>query len=411
MASTTPDTTLSFQEDYHGCLDGLRSSLTELLSSAGVLNARPQEMAREFKLNKNLAWKISKLVHEVPGHETLGFLPGPSGFRIFLEALTAHGLEANGVAKAESAFEAFQQMVVRHAGDRPTLQLLLDSLAAQEGDADRLEESRRLAYQGNSGILGIQARVRFSTFFVAPNPEKPDLLDTAYLGGLLGLRRFRPDAGWILSRNTSFADDGSNFPKPKRIALDPRYAGPGPSLLGDFTSHPSPAVSVRNLSEMELYELAQGPIGNTGVGDVCFGHFTLADLPRYKDAHNQFGEFHLFLASPVETLQFDMVLHRSLGVTEPPPAMMPLNFHQDLMPVSDRLPQDYLPMTEKPRLLHGARPTFATPLVEHYGEMTDLVFDRLGWKAEEFTAWRLEVKFPPLPATLVMSFPLHTDPR
>ncbi len=410
MPGMSPDTTLDFQEDYHGCLDGLRSSLTELLSGAGVLNARPQEVAREFKLNKNLAWKISKLVHENPSHETLGFIPGPSGFKIFLEALATHGLDEEGLGRAEAAFDAFQDMVVRHAGDRPTLQLLLDSLAAQEGDSTRLEESRRLAYQGNSGILGIQARVRFATFFVAPNPEKPELLDTAYLGGLLGLRRFRPDAGWVLSRNTSFADDGSEFPAPKRIALDPRFAGPGPSLLGDYSSSPIPTVSVRHCSEMELYELAEGPIGNTGVGDVCFGHFTLADLPRYQDAHNQNGEFHLFLASPVETLLFDIVLHKDLGVADAPKAMMPLNFHQDLMPARDRMPQDLLPMTEEPRELRGAKPAFATPMVEHYGEMTDLVFDRLAWDPADFRAWRLEVRFPPLPATLVMSFPLQVAP-
>ncbi len=410
MPGTTPNTSLSFQEDYHGCLDSLRGALTNLLSQAGVLNARPQEMAREFKLNKNLAWKISKLVHENPGHETLGFIPGPSGFRIFLEALAAHGLDASDVAKAEVTFGEFQDMVMRHAGDRSTLQLLLDSLAAQEGDADRLAESRRMAYQGNSGILGIQARVRFATFFVAPNPECPGKLDTAYLGGLLGLRRFRPDAGWILSRNTSFADDGSDFPSPKRIALDPRFAGPGPSLLGDFSSAPVPPVSIRQLPDMELYELAHGPIGNTGVGDVCFGHFTLADLPRYRDKHNHSGEFHLYLASPVETIQFDMVIHKSMGV-DAPTAAMPLNFHQDLLPAVDRLPQDYLPMTEEPRLLHGARPTFSTPLVENYTGMTDLVFERLGWKPEDFQAWRLEIKFPPLPATLILSFPLQEEPE
>ena len=75
------------------------------------------------------------------------------------------------------------------------------------------------------------------------------------------------------------------------------------------------------------------------------------------------------------------------------------------------MPQDYLPKTEEPRLLHGARPTFSTPLVENYTAMTDLVFERLGWKPEDFQAWRLEVKFPPLPATLIMSFPLQEEPE
>ena len=405
---TEPSTpTRSFLEDYHSCLDHLRASLADLLAASGLLHARPQEMAREFSLNKNLTWKISKLVHQNPSSETLSFIPGPSGFRIFLRALANYGVEPSLLEHSEKAFSDFQSMVRRHAGDRPTMQLLLDSVAADDGDHARLEESRRLAYQGNSGILGIQARVRLSTFFVAPNRENPSMLDSAFLGGLFGLRRFRPDARWILSRNTGFADDGSEVQSPRCLPLDPRSSQVGPSLLLDFTSSPVPEVSIRRFEDMDLYELAQGPIGNTGVADVCFGHFTRADLPRYRDAHNQNGEFHILLASPVETLIFDMVLHKDLGVDTIPQALMPLNFHQALMPASSRMGADYLPLPEKPRLLHGTQPTFATPRIERYTEMTELVFHRLGWDPHDFRAWRLEMQFPPLPATLIMSFPLQ----
>ncbi|MCP4092598.1 MAG: hypothetical protein GY747_04035 [Planctomycetes bacterium] len=405
------ETTLSFQEDYHGCIDGLRNVLTELLNGAGVLHARPQELAREFKLNKNLAWKISKLVHETPNHETLSFIPGSSGFQIVLTAFAKHGLDSATLAKAEAAFQSFQDMVERHADDRTTLQLLIDSLAAQGGDGKRLEESRRLAYQGNSGILGIQARVRFASFFVAPNPENPDMLDTAFLGGLLGVRRFRPNASWPLNRHTSFNDDGSPCPMPNIIPLDPLYPGPGPTLIGDFCSKPTPEVRVRNLPRMEIYELAPGPIGNSGVADICIGHYTLGEVPRYRDEHNHFGEFHLFLSSPIETLQFDLVLHKDLDVEELLDPILALNFNQAEAHPQERNKDEQLPMPEKPRLLFGAKPAFSTPLVERYNEMTDTVFDRLHWKPEDFRAWRLELSYPPLPATLAMSFPLHDPPK
>lgn len=404
-------TTLSFQEDYHGCIDGLRTVLTELLNGAGVLHARPQELAREFKLNKNLAWKFSKLVHEPPNHETLSFIPGTSGFQIVLNAFAKHGLDAGTLAKAEAAFQAFQEMVERHADDRTTLQLLIDSLAAQDGDGKRLEESRRLAFQGNTGILGIQARVRFATLFVAPNPDAPTTLDTALLGGILGVRRFRPNVTWPLNRHTLFNDDGSPRPRPNTIPLDPLFPGPGPTLIGEFCSKPTPEVRVRNSPRMEIFELGPGPIGNSGVADICFGHYTLGEVPRYRDEHNENGEFHLFLVSPVETLQFDLVLHKSLDVEELPDPILALNFnHAETGPV-ERSPEEQLPMPEKPRLLFGARPAFSTPLVERYGEMTDLVFERLQWKPEDFRAWRLELSYPPLPATLMFHFPLKEAPQ
>ena len=411
MAQPPPSNATRFREEYYACLDGLRSQLTEVLSNANALQDRPQKIARDFKLNKNLAWKISKLVHEDPGHETLSFIPGPSGFRIFLEAFGKHDISRDCLDKAEAAFEVFQAMVSRHAGDRGTLQLLLDSLAAQEGDGARLEESRRLAFQGNSGIFGVQAKVRFGSFFLAPNPEQPEMLDTATLGGLLGLRRFRPNASWILARSTSFADDDTESKAPLRTPLDPRFPGPGPSLLGAFSDQPPPSVTVKEVAGMELYELAGGPIGNTGIGNVSYGNYAKADVPRYRDAHNQNGEFHLFLANPVETLIFDFILHKDLGVTEAPTYSLPLNLHQAFLPAQSRASLELLPMAEKPKRLPGAKPILSTPLIEQYGEMTDLVFEKLEWNPEDFQAWRIEVRYPPLPATLIMSYPLLDAPK
>lgn len=410
MANPPTQANARFHEDYHDNLHALRTQIADLLSHAGVLHSRPQDIGREFGINKNLAWKISKLVHEEPCHETLNFIPGPSGFRIFLAALVKYGLPKDALDTAEAAYEGFQAMAACHAGDRPTLQLLLDSLAAEEGDGARLNESRRLAFQGNSGILGIQARVRFMSFFAAPNPQQPDMLDTAMLGGVLGLRRFRSNASWILSRNSSFSDDDTKSIAPNRIPLDPRFSGPGPSLLGDYSDMPIPKVTARNHNGMELFELSDGPIGNTGVENISFGHYSIADLPRYCDEHNQKGEFHFFLASPVETLHADIILHKDLGVVDIPNYSMPLNLHQSFLPAQSRTAPDLLPMAEKPRRIFGARPIFSTPLIERYGDMTDLVFERLGWNPEEFLAWRFEINYPPLPATLIVSFPLQSPP-
>ncbi|MGB0951829.1 MAG: hypothetical protein ACPG31_01265 [Planctomycetota bacterium] len=401
-----PETTSTFQEDYHDCLGSLRGALTDLLSGAGVLNARPQEIAREFKLNKNLAWKVSKLVHETPDHSTLSFIPGPSGFQIFLEALGTRGVPASQVTAADHAFQTFQEMVVRHAGDRPTLQLLLDSMALQEGDSSRLEESRRLAFQGNSGLLGIQANVRFSSFFFAPNPEDPTMLDKAFIGGLLGLRRFRPDASWVLLRHSAQDGEGNDVPVTGRIPLDPRFNGPGPSLLGDYTSSPTPEVRVRKVNHVEFFELAKGPIGNTGIGDVCFGHFNLLDVPRYKAPGDEDGQLHLYLGSPVETLVFDLFLHKDMEIPSPPTSELSLDFHH----VDGSHYVDELPLSSAPRQLRGASPSVATPLIQNYGGMADLVWGRLGWKPQDFRAWRMEVKFPPIPGTLTMKFGLEEAP-
>lgn len=401
------DTTNSFLQDYHGALGSLRATLADLLSAAGVLNARPQEISREFKINKNLAWKVSKLVHGNPDQNTLSFIPGQSGFQIFLHAMGNAGLPPEVIRKAETSFAAFQEMVHRHAGDRQTLQLLLDSLALQDGDSNRLEESRRLAFQGNSGLLGIQANVKLSAFFFAPNPDDPHMLDFAAVNGLIGLRRFRPDSKWILLRHSKQDGEGRDVSVPQRIPLDPNYSGPGPSILGDFTTSPTPEVTVRTVNNVENFELAEGPIGNTGVADVCFGYFSLSDVPRYRDEENEDGQVHVFLGSPTETLVFDLFLHKDIDIPEGPSAELFLDFHR----VGDAHYYDKMPLESAPRQLLGTKPSVATPLIQDYGRMTDLVWNRLGWNAQDFRAWRMEVKFPPIPGTLTMKFPLEEKPE
>lgn len=400
------ETTTTFLEEFHECLNALRGSLADVLSAAGTLNARPQEIAREFKLNKNLAWKVAKLVHSPQDKDALGFIPGSSGFQIFLQAMGKAGIGKEILNAAEDAFRDFQGMVQRHAGDRPTLQLLLDSAALGSGDANRLEESRRLAFQGNSGVLGIQASVKLSSFYFAPNPDDPEQLDFAAVSGLFGLRRFRPDAKWVLLRHSKQDGEGRDVAVPQRIPLDPRFSGPGPSLLGNFTTSPALEVTVRTIGNVEFFELAEGPIGNTGVGDVCFGYFNLKDVPRFRGEENQDGRLHVFLASPVETLVFDLFLHKDMDIPEMPSAEMALDFHH----VGGTAYQDAIPLPSQPRQLLGTSPSVATPLIKDYNRMTDLVWNRLGWNPKDFRAWRIEVKFPPIPGTLTMSFPLEERP-
>ena len=80
---------------------------------------------------------------------------------------------------------AVERMVSRHVGDRPTLELVRDSLP--DRSHDRLIVSRKLAFRGNSGIWGVQARTRLNAAFVAPSHDDPEMLDAANVGGRVQL--------------------------------------------------------------------------------------------------------------------------------------------------------------------------------------------------------------------------------
>ena len=54
--------TVSFPKHARAVVRTVRGAFTELLISVGADPSDPQAMSRKFGLNKNLAWKISKII-------------------------------------------------------------------------------------------------------------------------------------------------------------------------------------------------------------------------------------------------------------------------------------------------------------------------------------------------------------
>lgn len=119
-------------------------------------------------------------------YQSLQHLPGAEGIEILPKA-------AHKVGVAELLLDN-----VREA-QRDFDRVVLDSMGGA-GSGERLEYSRKLAFRGSSGVWGLQARVRCTTSFVAPNRDNPDLLDLGLVGGLVDVRRLR--AGMRASRGT-----------------------------------------------------------------------------------------------------------------------------------------------------------------------------------------------------------------
>jgi hypothetical protein len=104
-----------------------------------------------------------------------------------LDAFTRVGASDALVTEARLAMDEFEVMVKEHADDRETFEMMLSGLA-ESGQGERELAHRKIAFQGNSATWGVQARVRFCTYIVAPSGE-PGVGDTAVIGGLVDLRR------------------------------------------------------------------------------------------------------------------------------------------------------------------------------------------------------------------------------
>lgn len=387
---------------------GIRGSLLELYAALGVDPAQPQEAIRKFRVNKNLAWKVSKILSAEDGLSTVQHFPGGAGWEIMLGAIQEAGGPDLLLSRVRAALDQFDVFVARHAGTRTNLELILDSMGLS-GGGGQLEASRQMAFQGNSGIWGVQVRTRMTSAFVVPS-KTPGRVDAALIGGLLGFRCLRQGVSWPLFRFQSYNDDGTPRDRTAETVEENDGSSPLPALIRRFSSPNLPPIkSVRIRNSVE-HSLQPTTVGNLGAFDCYFGDI-LRGESRYRDEINVQGEFASSVTLPLENLVFDLFVHRELEMPEPPTVVVygrPAGGPDD--PSAHR-ESFRIPIPERCVEMVGRPPVVVTPLMPRYPELVAMVTARLGSNLADFRGFRATLKFPPMPATVVLRWPLPEAPK
>ncbi len=391
---------LKFDEHCRRSVDGLRGALLELYRAVGADPTRPQDVSRQYKVNRNLAWKVSRIIGSEEPLDAVPMIPGPGGLDILMYAMAKAGAPETAVDRLRKAVDEFDRMIELHTGDRNQLELVLDSMGRGN---DATEMSRKLAYRGNSGVWGIQAGVRLTAHFLAPNPDQPDLLDLAMIGGLTRICRLRPIERWPVFQIRQYFDDGSDAFGTSRDPVEPV---PGedatdPWLMRSFCSGSLPEIHLSQKGDTTLYEIGAGPVGRTGQFSCMFGFADIAAVPRYRDERNSVAELISSVTVPSEALLFDLFVHRDLSEAMNPSLAM----HGTLGGALDSVGSVELPMPERFRDL-GIDPMIDTPLVDNYADATRAAIAKLGRNPAEFRCLRLLVEHPPMSSRVVVRYDL-----
>ncbi len=305
----------TFEDHAKAVAQRVRTSLAELVHSVGADPGHSQNMSRRFGLNKNLTWKVSRVLCEVDAIAALQHLPGRAGINILLESLATAGASKQNIDSVRAAMGEFDSLVDTHSDDREFFEVILGSLASA-GQQQRSEGHRKLAFRGNCAIWGVQAKAQISTHFVVAS-DKADKLDLVRLSGLCELRRLRANVPWTVSSIVQICSDGTfRAPKGNYEPLDPAFADEGAApLMGDFCSQPLPKVRVVPGRGSSLrHELAEGPVGNTAAVTCMNGWINHRVSSRYDDEDCEISGLSASLTTPAELLILDVFIHRDLGV-------------------------------------------------------------------------------------------------
>lgn len=398
---------LNFEEHANRVLRQVRGSLADLVASVGADPMNSQDMARRFTLNKNLTWKISKIICEPDLYGTAQHLPGRAGMNIFIKAFASGGASPETVDAVKQAMADFDNLVELYSADRETFVLMLGNLS-QNCQQQQNEAHRKLAYRGNSAIWGVQTKVQMSSHFIAPAAD-PDRIDLAILVGLIDFRRLRGDVPWTIATMRKVLDDGSEVPYDN---VEPIDMNPSPTagvpLMREFsTGGLSDLHTFTDSKGITRLELDVGPVGNVGSATYVTGWYSRGVVSRYAEVNSTRGGHSVTLSTPAELLIHDLFVHRDLEHALTPE----ITLHNLLPAGAQYSPLDpergSLPLCEAIYELGGRPPDVMVPEIPNYRQMVASVFNRLGWHQKDFYGLRFKLRHPPIPsvATIIYDLP------
>ncbi|MBS0196653.1 MAG: hypothetical protein JSR77_07835 [Planctomycetes bacterium] len=357
-------------------------------------------------MNRNLTWKLSRVMTAQAPFAALNHLPGQQGLDLALAAMGKAGAPQQLLDAVRNAMKNFVEVAQRHVGDRDHLELALESMGLFERES-RLETGRELAYRGNSMIWGVQARTRFAVTVVGPDGE--GAMGFAQVAGLIGFRRLRPTARWRLARRQVQDDSGKEMANIGLEEIEARGPGDTPFIVKEFCSPGVPQIEMVPGPEGLEYILPGGPVGNQGAFDVFFG-FIARGLPMYRDNTNMFGSSGTSITLPAETLLCDLIIHRGVPMPHKPEFLTYGFPHGGADGPGSQTVQNELPINQDIIELAGSPPAVATPLVPNYRQLIARIYERMGWTPSEFRGYRVQMPFPAMSSRVVVRWPLPEAP-
>jgi hypothetical protein len=399
-----------FEEVVPEAIKRIRTAISECLVFVGADATRPQVVSRLLGLDKNLTWKVCRLVCDENPVAAVQFMPGKAGLKILMNAMAKAGAPADLQLAVRTSLEEFDRITDLHAGDRERLGIMLANIS-NNGQREGAEAHRKLSFRGNCAIWGVQAKVQICSNFIAPGADE-DMVDLAWLSGLVDFWRLRREARWAIAAARKTADDGSSLPIPDIRAIDPEYDHQDRvPLMSDFCSKPLPDTRIEiGRDGLTRYELAEGPVGSTANATCVVGLYGRNFARRYRAPNDSLGEHFARLNTPVETLIHDLFVHRDLTYAMAPEIQLYSQLPGGpVFPAAGR-DQGTLAVYDPIIQLGGGPPDVVTPEFSKYPRMVRAVFERLGWRAEEFRGFRFRLRYPPIPTIAVWRYELPQQP-
>lgn len=392
-----------FQEDVTRTILGLRKAIGVVINKLPERIGSPHDVYQVLGLDKKLGWRIYKIIHEDDLYFAAQFVPGKHSFGRFIRSCRVKGVEKNFLDEALKAVEEFYEIIDIHSGDRQSMDMMLMA-SSRDGKDQAYNTLRKQAYYAQSHLLGLQAETQLDAWFFGPSAAD-GMLDVAEVKGLFDIRRNRPGVKWVIDTPCFFTgneheeqfftdtiDPGVTCNLMEKVPFLERYCSDPLPSLKTVTSHNCGPV----------YELEDGPVGNTNLIDTVTGTVSRGIFPLDPDEGEENHEVSVKIYTPVQNLVLDLFFHETMAETMAgnPKAKMLFDYYTHGGALAYRSDRDRIQMDVKPMMIGTGTGCAYTPLIPRYSEMLAHVFQCLRWDPDEFAVYRTRVEFPVVPSSL-----------
>jgi hypothetical protein len=399
----------AFESDIQRSLSAVQAAVTAAVESLPTYPRKAPELARQLGLERNVAWKLFRLMNERDVFAAARFVPGQASIAAFVSAAAEAGVPGKLLEKVTGATHAYSRVVQLHAGDRASADIMLGGRTGEAGES----ALRRSAFRSMSFLAGAQAEAQLKTFLMAPAADGSENLDGVSLNGFVELRRMRADAPVVIGRPMATDDRGKVLKAIPEETIDgPLPEGECMPLLRDYCSKPLPRFRLvqGEWGFMET-ELVGGPVGKTGAITFMTADVVRGLASRYRSEQNMNMDLVARIRTPTAVLICDVLAHAALFGEMTPRVAVYSDLFGDALRRGPGRERYSLSSVHRVEFLGQGLGRTQTPEIPRYTRMLQYVMDRLSWDGAQFNTYRVRIELPFTPTSMVVSFDLLDRPN
>jgi len=391
-------------EQAQECLTGLKNAVTDILQALPGKLEQPRDVYKTLGIDRMIGWNIFKL-HELDDcFLSVRHIPRKAAFKGFLRAASRQGVVDSLLSAAEKNFNLFEDLVELHAGDRPSMEMMLLAYS-EEGSSQASLDHRKLAFTGNRFLYGLETRTRLTISLFEPTDSPTDWKLTL-LKGSFGLRRNRPDIPWFYVRPRVFTEfEGQPHSPASKPLVKPENGNRLPYYT-PFCNCSLPSITSSGRFVESVEEIFPLETGNAGLMDLVFAE--IIDLDGF--VMDEDSSTSAKVITPCHLAVMDIIVPSSFaGNSEFSPRVV-----SSILEESDAYNEQLIDLSRSILPIEPGfeiKPTIEQNTldgVENYGEIVEDLFKRRDLNPLNYTTIRSFVHFPVIPSNLDITWKPNT---